>query len=164
MHEISEVLSETLIPPQNLTLEITESFMMEDAEATIETFQRLKSLGVRIAIDDFGTGYSALSYLRRFPVDVLKIDKEFVDEVTGGVEQSALVQAIIRLGASFGLETVAEGIENAEQVSSLQTLGCHVGQGFFLARPTTPEKVDEILADGEALRDKVTAGTETVSV
>jgi diguanylate cyclase (GGDEF)-like protein/PAS domain S-box-containing protein len=153
--ELADVLAKTHTAPENLTLEITESLMMEDAENTIETFRKLKSLGVKVAIDDFGTGYSALSYLRRFPVDVLKIDKEFVDEVTGGEEQSALVHAIIKLANSVGLETVAEGIETPEQVASLRELGCHVGQGFYLARPGSPEKVDEILRDPLALKTKV---------
>jgi EAL domain-containing protein (putative c-di-GMP-specific phosphodiesterase class I) len=155
MDELDEVLTGTSTPPENLTLEITESLMMQDTETAIETFRKLKSLGVRIAIDDFGTGYSALSYLRRFPVDILKIDKEFVDEVTGGVEQSALVQAIIKLANSFGLETVAEGIEQPGQIASLQRLGCRVGQGFYFARPGSPDKICKILGDPQELQAKV---------
>jgi diguanylate cyclase (GGDEF)-like protein/PAS domain S-box-containing protein len=164
MDDLTEVLLETGTPPQNLTLEITESLMMEDADTAIETFQRLKSLGIRIAIDDFGTGYSALSYLRKFPVDILKIDKEFVDEVTGGAEELALLQAIVRLAKSFGLETVAEGIEKSDQVRSLEELGCHLGQGFFLARPTSPERIDDILSDPTRLLAKVEAAKAGASL
>jgi EAL domain-containing protein (putative c-di-GMP-specific phosphodiesterase class I) len=103
-------------------------------------------LGIRLALDDFGTGYSSLGYLNRFPIDIIKIDKTFVDRMSGAVEDVALVKAIIQLSKSFGLSTVAEGIEEADQAERLATLGCLLGQGFLWSRPVLPEKVSDVLA------------------
>ncbi len=124
-----------------LVLELTESTLLANSEETVGILTSLKSLGVRLAIDDFGTGYSSLSYLHRFPVDVLKIDKSFVDGVDGGPGATALASAVIALGNSLGLRTVAEGIENEAQFNVLSKLGCKFGQGFLFSHPLPPGDV-----------------------
>ena len=128
-------LAESGLNPEHLVLEITEGVMMQDVEQAASRLRAIKSLGVKLALDDFGTGYSSLSYLRSFPVDVVKIDKLFVDEIETDEGASALVQAILRLGLGLTFEVVAEGIETEEQLKSLLDLGCLYGQGYFLAHP-----------------------------
>ena len=144
--EVAQVLAQTGLEPGRLTLELTESVLMQDAEAATATLVELKRLGVRLAIDDFGTGYSSLSYLRRFPIDELKIDQSFVASMGDGPEQAAVVLSIIRLGETLHLETVAEGIEQADQLADLQTLGADLGQGYYFARPISPEGISALLA------------------
>ncbi len=124
-----------------LVLELTESTLLANSEETVGILTGLKALGVRLAIDDFGTGYSSLSYLHRFPVDVLKIDKSFVDGVDGGPGATALASAVIALGNSLGLRTVAEGIESEAQFTVLSDLGCKFGQGFLFSHPLPPSDV-----------------------
>lgn len=133
--------------PNSLILEITESFMMQETESTITKLQELKKLGIRLAIDDFGTGYSSLSYLQRFPIDILKIDKSFVDKIGNGEEGRAVARAIIMMGDSLHLKTIAEGIERPEQIAALQTLGCEAGQGFHFAHPLTPSAMERFLSE-----------------
>jgi EAL domain-containing protein (putative c-di-GMP-specific phosphodiesterase class I) len=116
-------------------LEITESVLMQRADTTLRTLHALKALGVRLAIDDFGTGYSSLAYLQRFPVDVLKIDKAFIDRVAQGGPDAALARGIVGLAATLGLSCVADGIEHAEQAAELRASGCDYGQGYLFARP-----------------------------
>jgi EAL domain-containing protein (putative c-di-GMP-specific phosphodiesterase class I) len=125
------------VDPTAVVLEITESVLMQQTESVLERLQQLKAFGVRLAIDDFGTGYSSLSYLQRFPIDILKIAKPFVEEVAHGADRSALARAIIGLGDTLRLDTIAEGIEMAEQRSALIELGCTLGQGhhFWAALP-----------------------------
>jgi EAL domain-containing protein (putative c-di-GMP-specific phosphodiesterase class I) len=139
--EVEEVLATTGLRPDRLVLEITESAMFRDTEATIEKLRALRERGVRIAVDDFGTGYSSLTYLRRFPVDTLKIAKDFVGPArAGGGEESpewAFTGAILALGRRLGLAVVAEGIEEPGQLDRLLALGCEYGQGFLFARPAT---------------------------
>ena len=142
---VSRALEKSGLPPNSLILEITESFMMQDTESTIEKLHELKKLGVRLAIDDFGTGYSSLSYLQRFPIDILKIDKSFIDKLGQGSEGNAVAKAIIMMGDSLNLKTIAEGIEHPEQISELQLLGCEAGQGFHFAKPLTVGDMDEFL-------------------
>lgn len=142
---VSRALKNSGLPPASLILEITESFMMQDTEATIAKLHELKKLGVRLAIDDFGTGYSSLSYLQRFPIDILKIDKSFVDKLGQGSEGNAVARAIIMMGDSLNLKTIAEGIEHPEQIDELQLLGCQSGQGFHFAKPLTVGDMDEFL-------------------
>ena len=139
--EVAQVLASTGFDPARLTLELTESVLMQDVEGTAATLGELKRLGVRLAIDDFGTGYSSLSYLRRFPIDELKIDRSFVATVNIGPDQSALVRSILKLGETLHLETVAEGIEEAGQLAELQGLGADLGQGFYFAKPLTSEAI-----------------------
>jgi diguanylate cyclase (GGDEF)-like protein/PAS domain S-box-containing protein len=143
---VSRALKESGLPPRSLILEITESFMMQDTEATIAKLHELKRIGARLAIDDFGTGYSSLSYLQRFPIDILKIDKSFIDKLGQGSEGNAVARAIIMMGDSLNLKTIAEGIENIQQIDQLQILGCEAGQGFHFARPLTPGDMDQFLA------------------
>ena len=123
--------------------------MIQNTEAMIEKLHRLKDLGIRLAIDDFGTGYSSLSYLHRFPVDILKIDKSFIEKVCHGKEGTAVARAIIMMGESLNLRVIAEGIENAEQVSALKLLGCESGQGYHFSRPLSQEAMSEFLANTE---------------
>ena len=118
-----------------LTLEITESVLMADTAATIDRLGSLRGLGVRVAIDDFGTGYSSLGYLRRFPLDAVKIDRSFIEDVTEGTRQAALVHAIVELCRTLELDTVAEGVETREQAIRLTVLGCELAQGFYFGRP-----------------------------
>jgi diguanylate cyclase (GGDEF)-like protein/PAS domain S-box-containing protein len=143
--EVSAALTESSLESSALTLEITESVLL-DSEVVITQLEDLKSLGVQIAIDDFGTGYSSLNYLRRFPVDTLKIAKPFVDGIGTSPEQERLASAILRLGATLGLDTVAEGIEDARQVERLRRLRCRYGQGFFFSSALPAGEIDTFLA------------------
>lgn len=156
--EVADVLKQTGLEAGRLTLELTESVLMRDAETTMATLGALKGLGIRLAIDDFGTGYSSLSYLRRFPIDELKIDQSFVATVSIGPEQSALVRSIVKLGASLRLDTVAEGIEDAEQLSELRKLGADLGQGYFFARPMSADAISGLLAGGDGRIDSGSVG------
>jgi diguanylate cyclase len=132
---VAETLRQTGVGPGSLTLEITESVLLGDADVVIARLTQLKSLGVRLAIDDFGTGYSSLSYLRFLPVDVLKIDRTFVAGVDSGAAERAVVRSIVSLSHVLGLRTVAEGIETDEQLAALRTIGAHMGQGHLFAKP-----------------------------
>jgi diguanylate cyclase (GGDEF)-like protein/PAS domain S-box-containing protein len=143
--EIAEILMETGLLPESLVVEITESVMMQDMDLSIQRLAELKELGVKLAVDDFGTGYSSLNYIRRFPVDILKVDKSFVDGVNEGGEESALTAAIIELAGILRLRPVAEGIERADQLEKLLALRCDLGQGFYFAKPLPLEGVDELL-------------------
>jgi diguanylate cyclase (GGDEF)-like protein/PAS domain S-box-containing protein len=142
--EVTTALTESKLDPAGLTLEITESMLL-DSHVVIGRLEELRALGVRIAIDDFGTGYSSLNYLRRFPVDTLKVAKAFVDELGSSSEQDRLVAAILRLGSTLGLETVAEGIERQSQRDRLRELKCRFGQGFYFSRPVPAEDLARLL-------------------
>ncbi|MCU1602071.1 MAG: diguanylate cyclase/phosphodiesterase with and sensor(s) [Frankiales bacterium] len=135
VRRVAAVVDATGIDPPLLSLEITESVLMGDAEEALGMLLDLKALGVRISIDDFGTGYSSLSYLKRFPVDVLKIDRSFVDGLGTDADDLAIVQAILALAGALGIDTIAEGIETEAQRDVLQSLGCRHAQGFLLGRP-----------------------------
>ncbi len=145
VEEIAAVLRETRLEPGALRLEITETVVMHDAPTTLAKLEALKALGVQLAIDDFGTGYSSLGYLKRFPVDTLKIDRSFVKGIGRDVEDSAIVRAVITVAKSLGLSVTAEGIETAEQLDQLRTLGCDHGQGYFFAKPMTSDRVPALL-------------------
>ena len=132
--DVSGALQESGLEPHNLVIELTESTTIYNTDANLERFHRVKALGVRLAIDDFGTGYSSLSYLHRFPIDILKIDRSFVSRLTNSDNGPELARAVITLGETLGLETVAEGIELEPQVGALLALGCVAGQGFLFAR------------------------------
>ena len=147
--EVVAEIRESGINPELLTLEMTETAMFRDAQATIATLDALRQLGVRIAMDDFGTGYSSLAYLRRFPVDSLKIARELIGAPgeSDDPEEWAFSRAIIALGRSLGLPIVAEGIETAEQLRVLLQLGCEMGQGFLFGRPASAEVIGPRLAE-----------------
>ncbi|MGE3909054.1 MAG: EAL domain-containing protein [Chloroflexota bacterium] len=145
VERVAELLDQYALDPSTLTLEITESVAMQNTEDTIARLAALKVLGVRLAIDDFGTGYSSLSYLQRFPIDILKIDRAFVQGIAENEDDQALAQTIVQLARTLRLSTVAEGIETAEQLARLQELGCDHGQGFFFSRPVPSERISELL-------------------
>jgi EAL domain-containing protein (putative c-di-GMP-specific phosphodiesterase class I) len=136
---VADILAETGIDPALVYLEITETVLMEDVESTSGALTELKSLGVSLTVDDFGTGYSSLAYLKRFPVDELKIDRDFVAGLLTDQEDSAIVTAIINLAHTLGVVAVAEGVEGAEQAQRLLELGCDFGQGFHFGRPLPPD-------------------------
>jgi diguanylate cyclase (GGDEF)-like protein/PAS domain S-box-containing protein len=135
VEDVARVLEESGLEAQYLKLEITESIGMEDAEKTLIMLTRLKELGVHIALDDFGMGHSALSYLKRFPIDTLKLDRLFVSGLAHNKEDKAIVQAAIDVAQAMGLDITAEGVETREQIQILYSLGCDHGQGFYFARP-----------------------------
>ena len=142
---VRAVLAECGLRPESLELEITESALVEDVETTAETFNALKRLGVRISIDDFGTGYSALSYLKRLPVDVIKIDRSFVCDVTTDPVNATITETIVQLARGLGLTTVAEGVETPEQLLVLGAYGCNRLQGFLFSRPVAAEVFEQLL-------------------
>jgi diguanylate cyclase (GGDEF)-like protein/PAS domain S-box-containing protein len=144
--EVGRVLRESGVEPGRVNLEITESAVMSDVESTIQRLQELKALGVRIAVDDFGTGYSSFSWLRQLPVDVLKIDKEFVGELGYREQSGFLVATIIDLAHNLGLRTVAEGIERTAQLDRLRDMHCDLGQGYHVGRPMVAADVVDLLA------------------
>ena len=141
LHIVSNALDSSGLEPGRLMLEITEGLMMDDANATLSRLRELKAIGVRLAVDDFGTGYSSLSYLRQFPIDILKIDKSFIDGLGTGKDESVIANAIVTLGAALSLTTIAEGIEDVAQLHRLQALGCERGQGFYFAHPLSADDV-----------------------
>jgi EAL domain-containing protein (putative c-di-GMP-specific phosphodiesterase class I) len=145
--KIETILQETHLPPESLELEITESLAMQDARSTAETMGHLKELGIQLAIDDFGTGYSSLAYLKRFPIDILKIDKSFVRDVTIDEDDAAIVRAILALARSLKLSAHAEGIETKEQSQLLLREGCQRVQGFLYDKPISVAEMSQRLRD-----------------
>jgi EAL domain-containing protein (putative c-di-GMP-specific phosphodiesterase class I) len=148
MDDVAAALAESGLDPASLVLEITESVIMQQTEANLLTLHALKALGIRLAIDDFGTGYSSLSYLQRFPIDILKIDKSFVDGLSRGGSDAALARTIIALGDTLALRCIAEGVEDDAQRTHLQALGCDYAQGFFFARPMPSSEIDALVQHG----------------
>jgi EAL domain-containing protein (putative c-di-GMP-specific phosphodiesterase class I) len=151
LDQIKEALATSKLNPHCLKLEITESVVMENAEAAVLMFKQLRSLGVQLSIDDFGTGYSSLSYLHRFPLNYLKIDRSFVSRLTTD-NDNAIVRTISTLARNLGMEVIAEGIETEEQHQQLKMLGCEYGQGFLFSRPVHNDGVQHLLAQ-DARRD-----------
>ncbi len=143
VEDVARVLQETGIEPGALWLEITESTLMRDAEFAVSTLTALRSLGVHLAVDDFGTGYSSMSYLKRFPVEALKVDRTFVDGIGREPEDSAICTAVVTLAHALGLRAVAEGVETPEQLAELRTLGCELAQGFLFGKPAPAEEWGE---------------------
>ncbi len=142
---VAEVLTETGADPHDLRLEITESVLMHTGLRTVETLRAVKEMGIRLGIDDFGTGHSSLTYLKRLPIDFLKIDRSFVDGLDGDPEDAAIVAAIIGLARALGLRTVAEGVEREAQIARLLELGCDHAQGYYFARPMSAAAVSDLL-------------------
>ncbi len=151
---ISKVLLETGIDSDDLELELTESIIMKNAEFTIQVLSQLQTMGVKVAIDDFGTGYSSLSYLKHFPVNILKIDRCFVEDITTDRHDATISLAIIDLAHSLSLQVVAEGVETAEQVELLREYGCDRIQGYFFSPPLPATEFEKMLIDGKCLDDK----------
>jgi diguanylate cyclase (GGDEF)-like protein/PAS domain S-box-containing protein len=145
LDDVARMVTASGLPATRLILEITESVLLHDAEPAAARLKALKALGLRLAVDDFGTGYSSLAYLRRFPVDIIKIDKSFVDHVDSH-EGAALTRAIVDLANVLGLQTIAEGIERSGQADRLLELGCPLGQGFHYARPMTGLELEAFLS------------------
>jgi EAL domain-containing protein (putative c-di-GMP-specific phosphodiesterase class I) len=144
--EVRSTLIRHRLPPGVLLLELTESVLVYDGSAVPERMKALKELGARIAIDDFGTGYSSLAYLAQFPIDMLKIDKSFIDDLGNGTPQGgALAHAIVSLAHTLHLEVVAEGIENVQQRDELWSIGCGQGQGYLYSKPVAPDQLSLLM-------------------
>lgn len=146
VERVEQILQATGLNPTTLKLEITESSIMENAESTIAMLQQFKALGIQFSIDDFGTGYSSLSYLYRFPVDTLKIDRSFVNKMDVELEKLELVRTIATLAWNLGMDVVAEGVENQNQLSHLKALGCEYAQGYFFSKPVDQAKTEQLIA------------------
>ena len=134
--------------------EVTESAVMENAQSTVDTFRKLKALGVRLVIDDFGTGYSSLSYLKRFPVDQLKIARSFIKELGKDAGDTVLLPGIINLARPLGLRVIAEGVASIEQITSLREMECDFAQGYYFGRPLPSEKAGKLLVADLSWRSK----------
>ncbi len=147
LETVEESLSEEPDSAKALELEITESGVMQDPEQAVLTLNAFKELGVSVAIDDFGTGYSSLSYLKRFPIDVLKIDRSFVRDITVDEDDASIVRTILAMARALNLRVVAEGVENEEQLKRLAALGCSEGQGYYYARPMSAGDLLQFLDD-----------------
>ncbi len=150
VQQVSQVLQDTGLAPGNLRLELTESVTMRDEEHTTRILGELRKLGVRLCIDDFGTGYSSLSYLRRFALDILKIDRSFVCDMLENSESREIVKTILNLGSNLGMKVIAEGVETTEQVAQLRSLGCEFAQGYLFSKPLDSESVAKALVTSEA--------------
>jgi len=146
---VLSALANAGLAPGRLELEITESALLRDSEATLATLHKLRSHGIRISMDDFGTGYSSLSYLRSFPFDKIKIDKSFVQELATRSESMAIIRAVTGLGKSLGIPTTAEGVETPEQLAILRTEGCTEIQGYLVSAPRPSVGVAKILDNGD---------------
>jgi diguanylate cyclase (GGDEF)-like protein/PAS domain S-box-containing protein len=156
---LRQTLTSSGVEPSSVVLEITESVLMQQTDGVLERLQQLKGFGVRLAIDDFGTGYSSLSYLQRFPIDILKIAKPFVEEVGQGADRSALARAIVGLGDTLKLQTIAEGIERAEQRAALIELGCTLGQGHHFWPALSAAAIEELLSADRFPRLRLVEGS-----
>jgi EAL domain-containing protein (putative c-di-GMP-specific phosphodiesterase class I) len=138
-HVMRDILASNSIAAPDLELEITETSLMQNTDGAALALRELKSLGITLSLDDFGTGYSSLSYLRRFPIDTLKIDRAFIRDISTDPSDAVLVRAIIELAHSLGMRTVAEGVETFDQLLFLRNHACNFAQGYFIARPLTPD-------------------------
>jgi EAL domain-containing protein (putative c-di-GMP-specific phosphodiesterase class I) len=142
-HEIlSRFLTETGVDPYTLILEITESMIMENVGAAVETMNRLRKMGIQLHIDDVGTGHSSLSYLQLFPVSALKIDRSFINKLTANGDNQEIITHIVSLAKSLNFEVIAEGVEREHQLANIKNLHCGYGQGFLFARPRAFTAID----------------------
>jgi len=155
--DVSQILKETNLDPRWLELELTESSIMKDPEEAIEKLHELKLMGIHVAIDDFGTGYSSLNYLKRFPIDTLKIDRTFVSDVCKDPHDTSIVRAIINLGHALDLTVIAEGVETREQLQYLAALECDLVQGFLFSKPLSVKAFEELLAESVSHKETQTA-------
>ena len=144
--QIKQVLKKSQLEAKSLTLEITESVVMENAEAAAAALMKLKTLGVQLSVDDFGTGYSSLSYLHSFPINSLKIDRSFIGKMSVDNTSLEIVRTVVALAYSLGMNVTAEGIETAEQLAQLRALQCQYGQGFLFSKPLDSEAAAKLLS------------------
>jgi diguanylate cyclase len=151
MHDIIDALRTADVPASHLELEITETVLMDNVHANVDLLNRLQMEGIRLSIDDFGTGYSSMAYLKRFPIDQVKIDRTFVQDIPGDPDDEAITTAIIAMAHSLGLSVVAEGVETEEQLQFLRNADCDIMQGFYFAEPRPPEQVEAFLKTRAAL-------------
>ena len=143
--DVTRVLADTGLEPRQLVLEVTETVLMDDVEDAVQRLDMLSELGVRIAVDDFGTGYSSLAYLRRFPVDLLKIDRSFILKLLVSTTDAAIVNAIVSLAQSLGIRSVAEGVETDEQLTYLKHLGCNQAQGHLISHALPAPRMTDVI-------------------
>jgi diguanylate cyclase (GGDEF)-like protein len=162
--ELADAITSAGIDPTSIILEITESLFLDDTEPVLATLWGVHDLGVRVAIDDFGTGYSALSYLQKFPVDILKIDRSLVSGTQTGGREADLAGAVIQMGRALRLQTVAEGIETCDQSVALRDLGYDFGQGFHFARPVDANSIEGLLTRSASARAPVAESRECVDI
>ncbi len=153
---MERILGETGLSASSLELELTETVLMEDQESSRKMLDELKILGLLVAMDDFGTGYSSLGFLKRFPVDILKIDRTFIRDICEDSDDRAICSAIVSLAQALKLDVIAEGVETVEQMDLLRDQGCHIIQGFLFARPMPAEKVMSWITDeGDSMMMKM---------
>src|SRR5688572_21072718 len=145
LETIACALETSGLEPQSLEIEITESVVMQNASEAIVTLEKLSRMGVHVSIDDFGTGYSSLSYLKRFPIDTLKIDRSFIRDISSDMDDAAIVRATIGLAHNLRLRVIAEGVETADQLHFLRSLGCDEYQGYFKSQPLTAEDFERAI-------------------
>lgn len=145
VEDIKRLMDETGIGPEWLSIEVTESAAMQDFDATANALKKLKAMGIEISLDDFGTGYSSLNYLKLLPIDVIKIDRSFIQSMAQNAGENAIVKAVILLAHSMNLKVVAEGVENIEQLEFLRDQNCDIAQGYLFSKPLSPDKLDGIL-------------------
>jgi EAL domain-containing protein (putative c-di-GMP-specific phosphodiesterase class I) len=149
LHAVADALSQARLAPQLLEIEVTESSMLDNERAAIDTLERLKELGVHIALDDFGTGYSSLSYLQRLPLNSLKIDRSFIADLDHADNNHSIVTAIITMVHGLGLQVVAEGIERTRQLTMLRAWGCDRGQGYHFSKPKPASEIPQLLRNDQ---------------
>ncbi len=145
LQDVARIIAESGLTPESLELEITESMVMQNAEHARETLEKLKAMGVSLSIDDFGTGYSSLAYLKRFPIDCIKVDRSFIKDIPVDADDMAITKGVIALGHSLRLKVVAEGVETKEQQEFLQANDCDEMQGFLFSKPLPAEEVTTLL-------------------
>jgi EAL domain-containing protein (putative c-di-GMP-specific phosphodiesterase class I) len=142
---VSRIIEHHQLDPEQLEIEITETALMQDPDTALQMLKKLRDLGLSISLDDFGTGYSSLSYLKRFPVNVLKIDKTFVDDLPNDLDNAAIIRAIIAMAERLRLHVVAEGVETREQLEFLHNEGCERVQGYYFQRPVPADNITPLL-------------------
>ena len=150
--DVERILAETRLDPKTLKLEMTESSIMENAQMAVATLRRFKDLEIGLEIDDFGTGYSSLSYLRQLPFDTVKIDRSFVKEIGTADDTSEIINTVLQLARSLGMDVVAEGVETKEQLARLAAMGCISGQGYYFSKPVDAERALRLIRDKVALQ------------
>jgi EAL domain-containing protein (putative c-di-GMP-specific phosphodiesterase class I) len=146
VESVRRATADSGLSPTRLLLEITESALMHDSDSIATDLQALRDMGVRIAIDDFGTGYSALSYLREFPIDIVKMDRSFVQELGRARGDDALVRSVLEMGEALEMDIIAEGIEDLSQLDSLREMHCGIGQGYYFSRPLSADEIAVFVA------------------